>query len=82
MTAGAPVVTSTVSSLPEVAGDAALRADPRDVRSIRDALAAVLGDPDRARALRAAGRERAAAFSWARTASATRDVLRGLAAEV
>ena len=50
MTAGAPVVTSTVSSLPEVAGDAALLADPRDVRSIRDALAAVLSDPDRAQA--------------------------------
>ena len=82
MTAGAPVVTSTVSSLPEVAGDAALLADPRDVRSIRDALAAVLGDPDRAQALRTAGRERAAGFSWARTAAATRDVLRGLAAEV
>jgi glycosyltransferase involved in cell wall biosynthesis len=79
MAAGAPVVTSTVSSLPEVAGNAGLLADPRDVRSIRDALAAVLGDPARAAALRAAGRERAAGFSWARTAAATRDVLRELA---
>ena len=78
MAAGAPVVTSTASSLPEVAGDAGLLADPRDVRSIRDALAAVLGDPGRAQALRAAGRERAAGFSWARTADATRDVLREL----
>jgi len=79
MATGAPVVTSTESSLPEVAGDAAVLADPRDVRSIRDALAAVLGSADRAEQLRRAGRERAQRFSWSRTASATRDVLRRLA---
>jgi len=79
MTAGTPVVTSSVSSLPEVAGDAALLTDPTDVRAIRDALAAVLEDPSRARSMGEAGRARSRAFSWARTAAATRDVLRELA---
>lgn len=80
MMAGAPVVTSSVSSLPEVAGEAALLCDPRDVRSIRDALVAVLSDPAHGNRLRTAGRERAAAFSWRQTADATRDILRKLAA--
>lgn len=80
MMAGAPVVTSRDSSLPEVAGDAALLVDARDVRSIRDALLGALGDPGQADRLRAHGRERARAFSWERTAAATRDVLRKLAA--
>lgn len=79
MAAGAPVVCSGVSSLPEVVGDAALLVDPLDPRSIRDGLEAVLRDPARAAALRAAGRERAAEFSWARTAAATHAVMRELA---
>ena len=79
MAAGAPVVTSTVSSLPEVAGDAALLVDPFDVRAIRDALAAVVGDPALRARLRAGGRTRSARFSWERTARETRDVLRALA---
>lgn len=76
MTAGAPVLTSSVSSLPEVAGNAALLVDPHDVRAIRDGLAAILGDPRRARALREAGPARARRYSWARSARETRDVLR------
>jgi alpha-1,3-rhamnosyl/mannosyltransferase len=79
MSAGAPVVTSATSSLPEVAGDAALLVDPRDVRAIRDALEAVLTDPARAAALRDAGRARAAEFSWERTATLTRQVLHDIA---
>jgi alpha-1,3-rhamnosyl/mannosyltransferase len=79
MAAGAPVVTSSVSSLPEVAGDAALLVDPRDPRAIADALARVLADPALAAWLRAAGRARAAAFSWQRTARETLTLLRGIA---
>jgi alpha-1,3-rhamnosyl/mannosyltransferase len=79
MSAGAPVVTTTASSLPEVAGDAALLVDPRDVRALRDALAALLTDPARAAALRAAGRARAAGFTWERTAGATRALLHEIA---
>jgi glycosyltransferase involved in cell wall biosynthesis len=79
MRCGAPVVTSNVSSLPEVAGDAAVLVDPRDVSAIRTALARLLADPDERARLSAAGLRRAADFSWERTARATRDVLLGLA---
>ena len=69
MAAGAPVLTSDVSSLPEVGGDAALYCDPRDVASIRDGLLAGLTDRARADALAARGRGRAADFSWDRFAA-------------
>jgi glycosyltransferase involved in cell wall biosynthesis len=75
MRAGAPVITSNVSSLPEVAGSAAVMIDPLSVPAIRDALARVLTDPHERARLRAAGLARAAHFSWERTAAALRDVL-------
>jgi alpha-1,3-rhamnosyl/mannosyltransferase len=71
MTAGAPVLTSGVSSLPEVGGDAAVYVDPRDVRSIRDGLAGLLEDPPRRAELSAAAVARATRFSWARYAAQT-----------
>jgi glycosyltransferase involved in cell wall biosynthesis len=80
MAAGAPVVTSSVSSLPEVAGDAALLVDPRDEAAIAGALERVLTDPALADDLRARGRARAAEFSWERTARATFALLASLAA--
>jgi glycosyltransferase involved in cell wall biosynthesis len=75
MGAGAPVVTSSVSSLPEVAGDAALLVEPTDTGAIAAALARVLSDPALAADLRARGRLRAAEFSWERTARETRGLL-------
>jgi glycosyltransferase involved in cell wall biosynthesis len=71
MTAGVAVVTSNVSSLPEVGGDAVRYADPYDVAAIRAALQALLRDPVERARLAAAGRERARAFSWERTARET-----------
>jgi glycosyltransferase involved in cell wall biosynthesis len=68
MAAGTPVLTSALSSLPEVAGDAAVFVDPRSVGSIRDGLLTILGDGALARELAARGRRRAAAFSWDRHA--------------
>jgi glycosyltransferase involved in cell wall biosynthesis len=68
MAAGAPVVTSNVSSLPEVGGDAVEYADPLDPASIRDALLRVLSAPERAAALGASARARARLFGWDRTA--------------
>jgi alpha-1,3-rhamnosyl/mannosyltransferase len=79
MAAGAPVLTSTVSSLPEVAGDAALLVDPFDVGAIAAGLARLLGDAALADDLRARGWARAAEFSWARTAAETLELLKGLA---
>jgi glycosyltransferase involved in cell wall biosynthesis len=68
---GVPVATSDVSSLPEVAGDAALLFDPTDVNAIRAAIERLLGDPAARARLRAGGRARAAAFTWERTAELT-----------
>jgi alpha-1,3-rhamnosyl/mannosyltransferase len=65
------VACSNTSSLPEVAGDAALLFDPRDVPAIASAIQRLLGDPREAERLRAAGRQRARIFTWERTARLT-----------
>jgi glycosyltransferase involved in cell wall biosynthesis len=69
-----PVVTSNVSSLPEVAGDAALLVDPYDVEAIADGLRRAVTDDALRADLIARGRRRARDFSWARAAAATRQV--------
>jgi glycosyltransferase involved in cell wall biosynthesis len=74
MACGCPVVTSNRSSLPEVAGKAAILVDPHDVASLRDGLQRVLQPSQRA-ALSAAGRRRAAEFTWERTARQTLAVI-------
>lgn len=75
MACGTPVVCSSTSSLPEVAGAAALFADPKDPRAIAAAIARVLGD-DRLRAdLRARGLARARQFSWDHCADQTAALL-------
>lgn len=79
MAAGAPVITSSVSSLPEVVGDAALLVDPTDTDSITDALSRLLGDSQLADELRRKGHGRARLFSWERTARETLALLRSLA---
>jgi glycosyltransferase involved in cell wall biosynthesis len=76
MAAGTPVLTSALSSLPEVAGDAALLVDPTDTAAIAAALERLLTEPELASDLRARGRARAARFSWERTASETLALLR------
>ena len=58
-------------SLPEVAGDAALLVDPGDQAAIDAAVARVAGDPALRADLARRGRERAAAFTWERTARET-----------
>jgi glycosyltransferase involved in cell wall biosynthesis len=71
MRRGVPVACSNRSSLPEVAGDAALLFDPEDPRAITAAIERILAEPAEAERLRAAGREQAARFTWAATARAT-----------
>jgi glycosyltransferase involved in cell wall biosynthesis len=68
MAHGVPVACSDRSSLPEVAGGAALLFDPDDPGAITTAIEALLGDSALADRLRAAGRERAARFTWERAA--------------
>jgi glycosyltransferase involved in cell wall biosynthesis len=71
MARGVPVACSDTSSLPEVAGDAALLFDPREVESIASALARLLSDSTLAAELAARGRLRAQEFTWRRTAELT-----------
>jgi glycosyltransferase involved in cell wall biosynthesis len=76
MARGVPVACSNRSALPEVAGDAALLVDPEDVDAIRTAMERLLTDSALADRLRAAGRERAARYTWERTAELTVDSYR------
>ncbi len=76
MALGAPVVTSSVSSLPEVAGDAALLVNPRDPEAIAGAMESVIYDTDVAARLRRAGPERARRFTARSWAEATLEVYR------
>jgi glycosyltransferase involved in cell wall biosynthesis len=79
MASGTPVVTSNVSSLPEVAGDAAIFVDPYDVSSIVDGMRRVLTEPALAESLRRKGLRRAREFSWERSVRRTLDVYRAVA---
>ncbi|MDX1973423.1 MAG: glycosyltransferase family 1 protein [Candidatus Sumerlaeia bacterium] len=75
MGCGAPVACSNVSSMPEVAGDAAVLFAPEDSTSIRSALEVLLLDEAKAQDYRQRGIARAAEFSWQRTAASTLSVL-------
>jgi glycosyltransferase involved in cell wall biosynthesis len=65
MACGTPVITSNVSSLPEVAGDAALLVDPYDVEALAQAMVRVFSDDTLRVRLSSLGRLRARQFSWA-----------------
>ncbi len=67
MACGTPVVTSNVSSLPEVAGGGALLVDPYDAESITTGICQALTDEPRRADLIARGRDRARSFSWAQS---------------
>jgi glycosyltransferase involved in cell wall biosynthesis len=71
MACGAPVVTSNVSSLPEVVGDAGIMIDPLDVNALTDALDCVLSDSALRERLRQKGLEQAREFTWEATARRT-----------
>ncbi len=68
MSSGTPVITSNVSSMPEVAGDAALLIDPHDPMSIADGMWKIISDKDFKNDLITKGYERVKAFSWQKTA--------------
>src|SRR5829696_3140339 len=74
MASGTPVVTSNVSSLPEVTGDAAILVDPHDVGAIEYGMRRVLTDPALAAEMRAKGLIRARHFSWAQSVRRVREI--------
>lgn len=70
MSCGTPVITTRLSSLPEVAGDAALYVNPDDTGDLAACIRRLTGDPSLRNALAARGLERARTFTWSRTARA------------
>ncbi|WP_168380959.1 glycosyltransferase family 4 protein [Modicisalibacter radicis] len=70
MAAGVPVLTANQTATREVAGEAALTAEPDDVEAIRGALIKLQDDTTLAGQLREAGRQRARSFSWQKSADA------------
>jgi glycosyltransferase involved in cell wall biosynthesis len=78
MACGTPVITSSLSSLPEVAGDAALLIDPYSVEAITSAMTRILREPRLAPMLKQAGLIQAARFSWEKTGTSTANILKTL----
>ena len=74
MASGTPVVTSNLSSLPEVAGEAAVLVDPYDPQAIADGIHRVLTDEQLRRSLRLKGLARARQFSWEQSVRRVREI--------
>jgi len=74
MACGAPVVASTASSVPEVAGEAALYADPKDFSAWQAQISRVIADPNLRQVLRSKGLARAKSFTWENAALRTLEI--------
>jgi glycosyltransferase involved in cell wall biosynthesis len=74
MASGTPVITSNVSSLPEVAGDAAMLIDPYQTDAIAGAMRRVLMDDRLRDDMRERGLARAREFSWGRSVRRVREI--------
>ncbi|MET0516450.1 MAG: glycosyltransferase family 1 protein [Nitrospiraceae bacterium] len=80
MACGAPVITSTTSALPEVAGDAAVLVNPEDSEELGHAMVRLLDDPQAREQIRSRGFARTKLFSWADAAARTLSLYRRLCA--
>lgn len=80
MACGTPVITSNISSLPEITGDAAILVDPYNLGEITAAMETVVGDAGVRSDLSRASLARASQFSWTKTGLATRELLSQLMA--
>jgi glycosyltransferase involved in cell wall biosynthesis len=78
MACGTPVITTNVSSMPEITGEAGVLVPPGDERALAEALLGLLNDPARREALARQGVQRAAGFTWQRTAQQTLAVYRAV----
>lgn len=74
MSCGCPVITSNISSLPEVAGDAAILVDPRDTQDIAEAIKKVAYNRSIYYQLKNKGLQQVQKFSWQKTAQETLEV--------
>ena len=71
MACGCPVITSNISSLPEVVGDAGIMIDPNDVNNLTEAMYEILSNEELKENYRKKSLERAKMFSWRKTAEET-----------
>lgn len=78
MACGTPVVTSPVCSIPEIAGDAAVFADPSSPEDMADALGRCMNDLTLRKSLISKGRTQSASFTWDKTAAQTIGIYEGL----
>lgn len=78
MACGVPVVTSNISSMPEIAGNAAVLVDPKDVDEIRKSVEAIMKDKDLRNELVQKGLKRAMEFTWEKTAQKTVNLYKGI----
>jgi len=78
MACGVPVVAGDIQAVQEVAGDAVLRVNPRDIVELAGAVRRILGHADLRRELCARGLARAREYSWAKAAEATLAVYRSV----
>ena len=74
MASGVPVITSDSTSIPEVAGDAALLVKPGDVDGLANAMADLLADPLSCKKMQERGLEQAKDFQWLTAAEKVRKV--------
>ncbi len=81
MACGTPVITSNITAMPEVAGDAAILVDPLDVASITDAIERIVTDGALRTKLAAKGLERAKVCSWDSVAAKVQNVLNDVVAK-
>ena len=81
MACGTPVLTSNVSSLPEVAGDAALLVDPLDINAIATGISRLITDADLRKALVEKGHAQVRRFSWTNAGREILQVLESVATE-
>jgi glycosyltransferase involved in cell wall biosynthesis len=76
MACGTPVITSNISSMPEVAADAALLVNPYNIGEIAEAIQTIADNSELRSRLRTLGLARAAEFSWEKTGTATANILK------
>lgn len=74
MAAGVPVVTSNLSSMKELATEAAVQVNPYDVLSIAEGIVSVVSNPEKQSILKTLGLKRAQEFSWEKCAKETLDI--------
>ncbi len=75
MACGTPVITSNISSLPEVAGEAAILVNSYNIEEIKDAMKALITDNNLRKTLRKKSLQQASKFSWEKTGKQTAEIL-------